>query len=335
MNKSNNNPFFSIIVPAYNVQQYLEKSLNSILSQTFKDYEIVLVNDCSTDNTEQLCNQYRNNHNQIKYIKNKENIGLAATRNVAMQNSTGDWFVFLDSDDFFSDNYFLNKLSKKCKNCDCVFYGFSWYFESKKQSIPQNNSNVEVIDEYANFSDKLHYLINTSNMHNNIFRVTCNRQYLKSKKLYFNSNLRQAEDFDMLFSILWNIPNIKALNSNQYQYRQDNMSSLTKKNHQQELEYMYKALVDAFNRASSTEHYDDDHKAVLTFLAHTYYSFLIDCSSTYNKEGFKSIANKLNKYKFISQFGTSKTSKIFKILLKIFSAKNATKFYNKLKKSYH
>lgn len=93
---------FSFIVPCYNVQDYLEKCVKSILSQTYRNYEIVLVDDGATDSTPQLCDRLAASDERI-YVYHKENGGLSDARNYGMERAKGDYFVFVDSDDFISE----------------------------------------------------------------------------------------------------------------------------------------------------------------------------------------------------------------------------------------
>ncbi|MGL6105767.1 glycosyltransferase family 2 protein [Romboutsia sp.] len=93
-----NNKKISVIVPVYNVEKYLERCLNSLLNQTYKNLEIILINDGSTDSSEEIRKKYSKQDEKIKFIS-QENKGIAETRNVGIKNSTGEYIAFLDSDD--------------------------------------------------------------------------------------------------------------------------------------------------------------------------------------------------------------------------------------------
>ena len=87
-------PKFSIIVPVYNTEKYLKRCLDSIKSQSFKDYEVIIVNDGSTDNSSDIISKY-----PYKII-NQENLGLSRARNNGVKEASGDYLIFLDSDDY-------------------------------------------------------------------------------------------------------------------------------------------------------------------------------------------------------------------------------------------
>ncbi len=100
-----NYPLISIIVPVYQVEKYLEKCINSIINQTYKNLEIILVDDGSTDNCPSICNHFQTEDTRIKVI-HQENGGLSHARNVGLEISTGDFFGFVDSDDWIEPNMY-------------------------------------------------------------------------------------------------------------------------------------------------------------------------------------------------------------------------------------
>lgn len=93
----------SIIVPVYNVEKYLDACIKSILQQTYKNIELILVDDGSTDNSPQICDSYVLKDSRIKVI-HQDNQGISAARNIGIENATGEYIVFIDSDDYISEN---------------------------------------------------------------------------------------------------------------------------------------------------------------------------------------------------------------------------------------
>lgn len=90
-------PFFTVVVPLYNKENFVEDTLKSILSQTFTDYEVLIIDDCSTDNSLEVIAPYRSA--QIQLISHQKNSGLSASRNTGIRNANADWITFLDADD--------------------------------------------------------------------------------------------------------------------------------------------------------------------------------------------------------------------------------------------
>ena len=94
----------SIIVPVYNVQKYLARCIESLICQTYGNIEIILVNDGSTDGSEDICKEYKNIDNRIIVI-NQKNAGLSVARNTGIENASGDYLCFVDSDDWVELDY--------------------------------------------------------------------------------------------------------------------------------------------------------------------------------------------------------------------------------------
>ena len=103
-----NKPLISVVVPVYNVEQYLKKCLDSIIKQKYNNLEIIIVNDGSTDNSQKICQEYVKKDKRIKLITQK-NQGLSAARNTGIDNAHGKYISFVDSDDYL-DLEFINEL---------------------------------------------------------------------------------------------------------------------------------------------------------------------------------------------------------------------------------
>ena len=121
-----------VIVPIYNVEKYLEKCINSLLSQTLEDIQIILVNDGSKDNSGNIAKECeKNNKNRIIYVE-KENGGLSDARNYGLKYATGDFIAFLDSDDYIEKNAYEEMYNKAIEeNADYVECDFIWEFPNK------------------------------------------------------------------------------------------------------------------------------------------------------------------------------------------------------------
>ncbi len=120
-------PFFSIIIPAFNADSTIANALESIVEQTFTNYEVIIINDCSTDNTNTIITQYKKKIPQFHVIENQQNIGVAESRNKGITFSKGMYIAFLDSDDIWH----RKKLSAQAQcirdtSCDicCTSYNF-------------------------------------------------------------------------------------------------------------------------------------------------------------------------------------------------------------------
>ena len=140
-------PKVSVIVPIYNVEKYLEKCINSLLSQTLEDIQIILVNDGSKDNSGTIAKKYaKKNKDKVIYVE-KENGGLSDARNYGLKYATGDFVAFLDSDDYIEKNAYEEMYNKAIEeNADYVECDFIWEYPNKakidKQYKYQNKKEM-------------------------------------------------------------------------------------------------------------------------------------------------------------------------------------------------
>ena len=123
----------SVIMPSYNTAEYISASIASVQEQTYTDWELIIVDDCSTDNTDEVVKPFLSD-NRIKYIKNEKNSGAAVSRNRALREAKGKWIAFLDSDDL----WLPVKLEKQIAFMKKNDYHFSYtnYVEINEASIP-------------------------------------------------------------------------------------------------------------------------------------------------------------------------------------------------------
>ena len=153
----------SVIIPIYNVEQYLRKCLDSVCNQTLEDIEIICINDCSPDNSLEILKEYQKNDNRIKIIDFKENRGVAAARNEAIKIAKGEYIGFVDSDDWI-DLDFYEKLYKKASytssqiaiaNAKKIVNNKYGNFVTDIENIKKNVIIKNVSKSQENMSDKL------------------------------------------------------------------------------------------------------------------------------------------------------------------------------------
>ena len=116
----------SIIMPSYNTGKYIAETIESVLAQTYKNWELIIVDDCSTDNTDAVVEQYLSDK-RIKYLKNAHNSGAAVSRNRALREAKGKWAAFLDSDDLWMPDKLMRQIRFMKKNS--IHFSYTNYFE--------------------------------------------------------------------------------------------------------------------------------------------------------------------------------------------------------------
>lgn len=158
----------SVIVAAYNVEKYICKCLESLLSQSYEDCEILVINDGSTDNTEKIVKDYEKKNKKIKLLS-KTNGGLSDTRNYGISHSTGEYVTFVDGDDYVDKEIYNEMLNKMIiENSDMCVCNFKKVY-SNKIKIPKLNYSLFKGELVQNFLLK----------HDEIFSISCNKIYKK------------------------------------------------------------------------------------------------------------------------------------------------------------
>lgn len=177
----------SIIVPVYNVEQYIAKCLESLINQTLKDIEIIVVNDGSTDNCEKIIQCYVKKFKNIKYL-NKENGGLSDARNYGIPYATGEYIAFLDSDDYVELNMYEKMYNKaKDENSDMVECDFIWEYTGK--------SKIDTGIIYKNKKEMLTYARVVA------WNKLIKREIIQKSKIEFPKGLHY-EDLEFFYKIL-------------------------------------------------------------------------------------------------------------------------------------
>ncbi len=191
----------SIIVPIYNAERYLRKCLDSLVNQTKKELEFILVNDGSTDTTEDIIKTYKDK--RIKYFKNK-NQGIGKTRNFGIEKSTGKYIMFVDSDDYLEKNACEILYNKAINtNSDLVVCDFYKVYENEELE------EVRLIDFKQTSLKKMPSLINKINLSpwNKIYK----RELITSNNLKFIENLKY-EDAPFVLQSVFYAKNISKVN---------------------------------------------------------------------------------------------------------------------------
>ena len=207
--------FFSVIVPVYNVEKYLNECIDSILSQSFTDFELILVDDGSNDLSGKICDDYAQKDNRVK-VFHKPNGGQSTARNLGIQNATGQYAVFLDSDDFISDCDFLLDLKFRIKaNTDIVVFRYRKYYKNRTDEcgiyLPEDS-----------FNDKVATLKNL--VMRDAFFCSCwskctRMSILKENNIVFDENL-SCEDMDWYYSVVSKSNSFEIINKPYINYRQ-------------------------------------------------------------------------------------------------------------------
>lgn len=194
-------PKVSIIVPIYNVEMYIEKCLETLVNQTLKDIEIILVNDGSKDSSAEIAKKYLEKYPEKIIYLEKENGGLSDSRNYGLPHAKGEYIAFLDSDDYVEENMYeeMYELAKK-EDSDMVQCNFYWEYPDK---------NKKKIGELKQYSNKKEMLVKT--------RVEAWNKLIKREILVKNPEIRfpkglRYEDVEFTYKLIPYVEKISILN---------------------------------------------------------------------------------------------------------------------------
>lgn len=212
----------SIIVPIYNVAEYLSKCIDSLVAQTYKNIEILLVDDCSTDGSSAIAKEYAEKYpNECRLIQREKNGGSAATRNSGINAVSGQWLTFVDSDDWVDEDYIQTLYDEAVADgADVVLSGIYYYY---------NENNCKDVSPFADLttqSPKCEIIALTKS-------YSCTRLFKKelftSNGILFPENLRRAEDIATIIPILTYAEKISIVPKPMYYYFQ-RQSSISNQN---------------------------------------------------------------------------------------------------------
>lgn len=276
-------PKFSIIVPVYNTEKYLRRCLNSILIQSFIDYEIILVDDGSTDNSGIICDEYSKKYEKIKTF-HKINEGLSSARNYGMRYALGNYFVFVDSDDWIEKNY-LEIINNFANNSfDLICFGYYIDYSGEKYSLNR------VVKEKEYCKSELADAISSLEC-DGMFNSVCNKCYksclLKDKDIQFVLNLEPGEDLIFNCSFFQNIESCVCVKEQLYHYMRQGELTLTKRFDSElydKIQLFYKARFDLYSSLCM------DLEEKNFYLSKYYFEYVLSC--IYNVYGSRESNNK-------------------------------------------
>lgn len=250
-----NDPLISLIIPVYNAEKSINRCLESVLSQSFDKYEVILVNDGSSDNSPSICEYYKKKSNCISVFHQK-NKGVSAARNYGIEKARGEWIAFMDSDDSIEINY-LEQLYAGIpdqKNC-MVFQGLKY--------IDTEGSEIKLLD----FEEKVFYKSDFSTLLEDLyiynygfpFAKLYSKHLLDSNSIRFNINISSSEDMLFMFEYLEVCSCVSMISGYQYNYYQANSGTLSTRLNSFDSEYaMFNQLSTIVNVNRNNWHITDN-----------------------------------------------------------------------------
>lgn len=291
----------SVIIPTYNDEKKIVRTLESLEQQTFRDFEVIIVNNGSTDNSKKIINEYIENKDGFKqiYINNK---GVSLARNYGLEIAEGKYITFIDSDDYIENNYFENFV-KDCKDNDLVIYGYLLISKEKKEKISLQKDCSELTKK------EIYELLSKNNMFNIVWNKFFRADLINN--IRFDTSFDIGEDMDFVIKFFsQNVcQKIKIVNKCFYNYilkanglgfKMRNDTFLTKYK-------IYKNLILFYEENKFSREYLDQ------ILFKAYLSGFVSLKNS-NKLNKKNILYYINECNAIINFSDSTISKKYKFI---------------------
>ncbi|HFI0055180.1 TPA: glycosyltransferase family 2 protein [Streptococcus suis] len=261
---------FSVIIPAYNVADYLEECVDSVLKQTHEEFEILLIDDGSTDEkTSSLCDNLATKDDRVR-VFHQSNGGLSAARNTGIKNASGDYILFLDGDDFWTDICFLDEINREIIShdeiIDAVIYPFS-YFYGKDDVAVRNFS--QILPFHQVITDT-RLLVETGALITPAWNKCVRRDKFTSALNFLSGYL--YEDGIWCANLLKELNVFIVVDNTQCMYRQNRQGSITNSITIRHVEHAFKGIeknLQNFHQLSN-----EKKEALLIYLSNSYISIL-------------------------------------------------------------
>ena len=280
-------PEVSIIIPVYNSENSIGKCISSILNQSFDDFELIIVNDGSTDNSLNICQKYESADDRIR-VFNRDNYGVSASRNFGMLKAFGNFIMFCDSDDTVEKDWVeklyetIKQFPKHLINCGI----------SKVNTGSVNKVTLDRNIPVQEFEKKDYYLLYKIGVSGAVWNKIFSNKIIKEKEILFDENISYAEDVKFCSDYYFYCDKIIMLNYSLYNYYEsDAKTSLSKKYYP----YLYdmEKLTYEYRKKYISEEY------MQLFLKDYLYKFSLCLENTFDKRNNESIFKKIKYNQYI------------------------------------
>lgn len=231
----------SIIIPIYNVENYLEQCLNSVIAQTYNNIEIILIDDGSIDDSGNICDEYKSRDSRIKVI-HKKNEGIGKTRNLGVKTANGKYIAFIDSDDKVKENY-IEKLYESIKATNADIVQCSFYIVKKDKLLYKKEKYNK--KEIFTSVEAINNLFYEKNINSSIWCKLFDKEIFNDFEFL---NIKKFEDFDAVYKLIKKSNKICYIDNKLYYYyvRKNSLmtSNFTKDNY---------AILDIMNSIQTTK----------------------------------------------------------------------------------
>ena len=301
---------FSIIVPIYNVEKYLKQCVDSVLSQTFKDFELILVNDGSPDGSPKLCDEYACKDHRIRVI-HKQNGGLSSARNSGIRDSKGEYVLFLDSDDYWANPSMLEDINDLLDNTDVVIIKHYFHYEHNNEDVLAcvDFSESDFKDDV--FEHQMRQLVSQQLFDACAWNKVVRREILTNNDIYFEEGII-AEDLDWAARIMLYAKRVRVLEKPGYAYRKGRVGALTSSLKLKNIIDTRDSLIRCLNYPQLKQKNSEFKTAYYNYLSYRYVIWLAE-NAVVKSDRQQELFDEMKEYKWLLKYDNNKKVRLAKI----------------------
>lgn len=314
---------FSVIIPIYKVEQYLRQCIDSVLAQTYTDFEIILVDDGSPDGCPAICDEYADKDSRIKVI-HKPNGGLSDARNAGLDAAKGEYVIFLDSDDYYRNNDFLESIAAATDggSKDAVFFQRTVFFDGidrPDMHLPSYNLEWNKLST----GELLLQLAAHDRMDASACMKASKRQILQQNELYFRKGMF-CEDIEWFSRYILYINSVALVNKPDYYYRK-RAGSITATLKEKNVRDLFYTIQTHTNRIRNLAIDINKKRAILSYHAYQFCIVLGLTSNILTGIARRTVLKECGSYKWLCDYAYSPKTKKSSALVKFLGVNIASR----------
>lgn len=318
------NPFFSIVIPVYNVEKYLDQCVQSVLKQEFTDYEVILVDDGSTDSSGSMCDQFAEKHINIMVI-HKVNGGASDARNTGIRAAKGEYVLFLDSDDYIAEGSLscIARRIEKSKKPDVVFLEATKFFPDGS-ILPLNDGICFEAVDGKTHREVLQHVASRPKYPGSACTKATKRSVILDNNIFFEKGII-SEDIDWTVNLLTKAESYSCEKSPFYFYRQGRIGSVTNTTTlEKNLDILH--IIQKWASQDKSRVY---YREINSCMAYEYCVLMINYAGLPTGDQ-KKIENEIKKEKWVLRYGQSRKVRAIWIATMLLGVKMTAKLVKRM-----
>lgn len=331
---------FSIIIPVFNIQKYIAQCIRSVLTQTFNDFELIVIDDGSTDESGKICDTFSFEDSRITVI-HQENAGLSVARNTGVNHAKGEYILFLDGDDYYCDCELLGRINDVANNNDLIVFGWKEVDEAGLDKNTFCNEHMSRVDEkYANGRLFLESALAVNHSYPWYVWIYAFRKKWWEENGFSFLDGKLYEDMDLTFRVITEAQGVDVLNNVAYAYRRNRVSAITYSVTMRSAEDHINIMIRNINYVLELQTISDVlRRLLLNNFSNDYYFIVRDLLTLDGDSEKELLLNRLKDTQWVCQYSIDLKYRLTALLIRTFGIKvtsfilNVRRFFRNRKKS--